>query len=63
MLRRRLPLVAENPAHATGPTRTRRHDSCHGFVAKAPTQTRAQTEGLCLRPEASDLGRSRIKTD
>ena len=63
MLRLRLPPVAENSTHATSPTRTRRHDSCHGFVAKAPTQTRAQTEGLCLRPEALDLGRSRIKAD
>ena len=63
MLRLRLPPVAENSAHATGPTRTRRHDSCHGFVAKAPTQTRAQTQGLSLRPEAFDLGRSRIKAD
>ena len=63
MLRLRLPPVAENSTHATGPTRTRRHDSCHGFVAKAPTQTRAQTQGLSLRPEAFDSGRSRIKTD
>ena len=63
MLRLRLPPVAENWTHATGPTETRRHDSCHGFIAKAPTQTRAQTEGLCLRPEAFDLGWSRIKTD
>ena len=63
MLRLRLPPVAENSTHATGPTKALLHDSCHGFVAKAPTQTRAQTEGLCLRPEASDLGRSRIKTD
>ena len=63
MLRLRLPHVAENSTHATGLTETRRHDSCHGFIAKAPTLTRAQTEGLCLRPEAFDLGWSRIKTD
>ena len=63
MLRLRLPPVAENSTHATGLTETRRHDSCHGFIAKAPTLTRAHTEGLCLRPEAFDLGWSRIKTD